>query len=88
MKIAYMHYDSFGGEWTELQIKEVSHATIFFVAQPKSAVKKISILIKTRRSAATSCPPPPPIANAQSPKHCPCFYVAVKIARVEAVAVA
>jgi hypothetical protein len=39
------------------------------VTQPKSAVKKISILIKTRRSATTSHPPMPPLAAAHSPKH-------------------
>jgi hypothetical protein len=33
-------------------------AHVFFMTQPKSAVKKNSILINTRRSAATSRPPP------------------------------
>jgi hypothetical protein len=49
---------------------------------------KISILIKTRISIATSCPLSPPPATAQSPKRCPYFFVAVKIVRVVVVAVA
>jgi hypothetical protein len=37
--------------------------------QPKSAVKKNSILIKIRRSTTTSYPPLPPPAAVQSLKH-------------------
>jgi hypothetical protein len=57
-------------QWSESNIQKL-HATIFCVAQPQSAVKGISILIKTRRSAATSQLPLPPPAAAQSPKRRP-----------------
>jgi hypothetical protein len=39
------------------------------------------------RSATTSHPPPLPPAAAQSPKRCPCFFVAVEMATVVVVLV-
>ncbi len=59
------------GEQVLLKLHRYLKSFSTSVAQPTSAVKKNSILIKTRRSAATSRPPPPPPAASQSPKSCP-----------------
>jgi hypothetical protein len=58
------------------------------VAQQKSAIKKMSILKKMRRSDATSHPPLLPPATAQSPKHCPRRFLLLVVARAMAVLVA
>jgi hypothetical protein len=55
--------------------KKHTYDTLIFLWHNKNLpLKKIRILIKLRRSAATSRHPPPPLAAAQSPKWCPLLF--------------
>jgi hypothetical protein len=79
------HFFSFSFLIFEWIVCSILGAHYFFVTQPKSAIEKNSILIKTRRSAATSHPPPSRYPFTQT---LPSTSVAVAVVRAVVVVVA